>query len=170
MRLFISLDLDEEAQERLVQLQDRLAALACRANLSRRENLHLTLAFLGEVSSHRLPALYRAMDAVPMEPLTLTFRRVGSFRGGLWWAGAEESPRLMGLQRELTRQLAAQGFRLEERRFVPHITLAREVAVQGSLSGAALEFAPFSTQVQRMSLMQSERVRGVLTYTQLYSR
>ena len=76
----------------------------------------------------------------------------------------------MGLQRELTRQLAAQGFRLEERRFVPHITLAWEVAVQGSLSGAALEFAPFSTQVQRMSLMQSERVRGVLTYTQLYSR
>ena len=48
MRLFFALQFDEKTVEAIAAVQDRLAEAAQNARLSRRENLHLTMAFLGE--------------------------------------------------------------------------------------------------------------------------
>ncbi|MFR1801485.1 MAG: 2'-5' RNA ligase family protein, partial [Faecalispora jeddahensis] len=65
--------------------------------------------------------------------------------------------------------LIAEGFRLEERRFSPHITLARRVRLHQEVDRGAILGAPFDTSVDTISLMRSERPNGVLTYTEQYS-
>lgn len=91
MRMFIALCFDRQVRRQIRDVQKRLGALARRGALTPEENLHLTLAFLGEVPEARLGAVQEAMEAVDMVPLTLTFDRLGRFsqrEGALWWLGA----------------------------------------------------------------------------------
>lgn len=79
MRLFIALCFDRQVRRQIWDVQKRLGALARRGALTPEENLHLTLAFLGEVPETQLAAVKEAMTAVDMVPLTLTFDRLGRF-------------------------------------------------------------------------------------------
>ena len=92
-------------------------------------NLHLTLAFVGEVLPARLDAL-RAVgrDAATRAPaFSLTFDRVGAFRGsGIVWAGTgSPPPEIDALAAGLGDGLAGRGFPVDARPFHPHVTLAR---------------------------------------------
>jgi 2'-5' RNA ligase len=169
VRLFIAVNFDSGTLCRLSALQRRLAELG-RGNFSREENLHLTLAFLGEVAVSRADAVRAAMDNTGFEPLTLVFERTGCFGrqgGSVFWVGIAKNPALFALQRELSANLAAEGFALESRRFEPHVTLAREFVPYG---GEKLTFEPFSTRAEAMSLMVSERVGGRLRYREIYRK
>lgn len=171
MRLFIALNFPPETVDALVMVQERLRHAAPRGSYARRENLHLTLAFLGEQPQWRVEDVRRAMEAARFVPLTLLFDRLGRFRrpdGDIWWAGVAENAALAAVQRRLARELAGRGFDMEERRFVPHLTLARRVATPPELESAALPDAPVEARAERMSLMLSGRPGGRLTYTELY--
>ena len=61
-----------------------------RGNYTKIENLHLTLAFIGEYGD--LDALNDALASVPLEPFRLALRGYGSF-GNLYWAGLTVSQR-----------------------------------------------------------------------------
>jgi 2'-5' RNA ligase len=93
------------------------------------ENVHLTLAFVGEVAGERLPALIAigARTAAAVDGFTMRFDRVGTFRGsGIAWLGTRTTPpALLALAGSLATELAAGGFRTERRPFHAHVTLAR---------------------------------------------
>lgn len=59
---------------------------------------------------------------------------------------------------------------MENRRFQPHLTLAREVRVPASFDREAFSssVSPTEMEVRVVSLMKSERIRGVLTYTEIF--
>ena len=169
MRLFIALNFTPETQSRLLALRDGLRAQSARGNFSLPENLHLTLAFLGECDPPQAAAAQQAMAAVRFVPPEILIERVGRFRrdgGDIWWAGARENPALMALQRDLTGRLLAAGFALERRNYSPHITLGREVVTDA----APWKIEPFGETVPRVELMKSERVQGKLTYTAIFVR
>lgn len=173
MRLFIALLFQEETREELLCVQKRLRRFAGRGDFARPENLHLTLAFLGETLPSRLAAVKQALARTPMQPLSLVFDHLGSFRqqgSNLWWAGLQRDAVLTAIQRDLTEALAREGFRLESRRFEPHLTLARQVPMDAEIDCAALLPAPIAAPVSRISLMLSERANGVLTHTELFAR
>ena len=172
MRLFIALLLDGAARDQLRAMQRALGQRDPGARLTRPENLHLTLAFLGEVPPGREAAVRRAMDQTPLPPLTLTFTKTGRFRrdgGDIWWAGLAANPALADVHRALTGELGRAGFPLEKRPFRPHLTLARQVDPALPLA-ELLPAGPFSTRVEEMHLMRSERLGGRLTYTPCYCR
>ena len=172
MRLFIAINFDEETREKIIAVQQRLRVLGT-GNFSQPENLHLTLAFLGEVDSAQVGAVRHAMDRTTVRPMSLTFDHVGRFKrdgGDIWWIGISENRLLLSLQKELSGHLADAGFRLEDRRFSPHITLAREVRLATQLEYSALLGSAFSTQASTISLMRSERISGRLIYTEQYCR
>lgn len=171
VRLFIAVNFDDAVKRRILAVQQRLRE-AAQGSFSRPENLHVTLAFLGEVPVQKAGAARRAMDRTGVVPLELTFDRVGFFHrdgGDIWWVGPAENPALLRLQRELCGNLLAEGFRLEERRFSPHITLARQVRLRREVDSGAIAGAPFDASVNAVSLMRSERLNGVLTYTEQYT-
>ena len=157
MRLFFALPLSEAALDALETVQAVLRPQAPDANYTRRENLHLTLAFLGETS--RVREAEAAMEEVALPPFSFQVEGQGRF-GDLYWAGVRRCAPLWELQGELARRLRDHGFSLERRPFRPHLTLAREVR-------PAVEFTVPRLEVPaaRFALMRSERLGGRLRYT-----
>lgn len=172
MRLFIAINFDEETRKKIIAVQQRLRVLGT-GSFSRPENLHLTLAFLGEVAPVQVDAVRHAMDCTAVKPMLLSFDHVGRFKrdgGGIWWIGLAENRLLMSMQKELSDHLVDAGFHLEDRRFSPHITLAREVRLTTQPEYSTLLGTAISTRASTISLMRSERISGSLTYTELYCR
>ena len=160
MRLFYAILLSEEVLDALTDAQERLRAETVGGRLSRRENLHLTLLFLGETD--RLDAAKRAGEGLRSRPFSLSLRGAGSFRSGdseLFWVGAE-----------LSEPLRAEGVVLDEKPFRPHLTLMRQAIPAPSFDRKAFaaSIPQLSMRVENVSLMCSERVKGVLTYTELF--
>ena len=93
------------------------------------EQLHLTLAFAGEVEWHRAQDLCAALSSISFEPLDLIIEGVGHFehkgRVTAIWARVSKSAPLLALHQRVTRACESAGIALEHRRFTPHITLAR---------------------------------------------
>lgn len=116
---------------------DRLAAIAGEAaarfggRATRRETIHLTLAFLGDVAASRLTELGAAAAGVQAAPFTLSIDRLGCWsHNHLLWAGCEQPAAALGeLQANLEKALAEAGFRVfgEGRGFAPHVTLVRRI-------------------------------------------
>ncbi|MDR2020726.1 MAG: RNA 2',3'-cyclic phosphodiesterase [Treponema sp.] len=191
MRLFIAVNFNETVKERILEVQAGIRAQASRGNFSRRENLHLSLAFLGETPEDRLPLIRSCMEALRGPPFTLTFNHTGCFsRGGkeLWWLGAEEGPgmnRLREIRRRLCTGLLEAALAFDGRPFKAHITLGREIR-----SPVPVRMPPVNigVPVERISLMLSEhRTAGsipagktapgssptgkkLLVYTELYGQ
>jgi 2'-5' RNA ligase len=169
MRLFAAINFNDDTRSRLLALGDEIRSHSARGNFSAPENLHLTLAFLGECDPQQTAAAKSALDAVTFGPFEITIDRVGRFkRGGgeLWWAGLSESKPLFDLQLDLADRLISSGFTLENRKYSPHITLGREIVT--SLNTWAIE--PFGETIGMIDLMKSERIRGKLTYTSIHFR
>jgi len=153
-----------DTRSRLLALRDELFSRSKRGNFSLPENIHLTLAFLGECDARQTAAAKAAMDAVRFDPFDIHIERIGRFRrdgGDIWWAGLRGNRQLSDLQRELTDKLIAAGFSLERREYKPHITLGREVVTDAF----PCRIEPFGETVSSMELMKSERIAGKLTYT-----
>lgn len=164
MRLFIAVHFSDEIRQNLLDAISSLRAQAVSANFTRPENLHLTLAFIGETGN--TAAVRRVIDAVTAEPFPLTVGGSGRF-GDLWWAGVDKNPSLQKLADGLRDGLSEAGFDIDRRAFKPHITLARQLV---SDSPVQLTVPRATMTVSRVSLMKSERVNGKLVYTELYGR
>ena len=168
-RLFISINFNHETKCRLTALQDTLRARSKRGNFTLLENLHLTLAFLGECDLTQTATIKSSMDASNFDPFDLKIDRTGYFKGSdgdIWWAGISENDALQDLQHKITHNLSAAGFRPEKRKYSPHITLGRRVIT--TMKPAQIE--PFGETAHKIHLMKSERVNGKLTYTSIYMR
>ena len=119
------------------ELTDRLAAIAAEAaarhggRATRRETIHLTLAFLGQVTTERLPALTDAVHKLRAEPWTLVIDRLGYWpHKQLLWAGCTlPCPALDDFARRLHETLGAAGFASDYGKypFTPHVTLVRRM-------------------------------------------
>jgi len=124
-RLFVALDPPHEICEQLMQLHSALPG----ARWIPEEQLHLTLVFIGEVSSAAYLDICETLDTIHFSPFTLCLQGVGFFpprqEPKVLWVGIKSSDALVRLQRKITDRLHDLGLSLERRKFTPHITLAR---------------------------------------------
>ena len=132
-RTFIALALPAALGAKLTRLQALLEPQVPTARWTRTEPLHLTLAFLGDVDDTDLHKVCKAvgMATAPFPPFELQLESVGAFpsasRPRVLWAGltAENDSPLFPLQRAIVKQVAAVGYRPDDARFTPHVTLGR---------------------------------------------
>ncbi len=160
MRLFVAIDLSEEMKAALVDAQNAMYDRGVRGNYSPEENLHLTIAFIGEYPEAE-PVL-DALRTVRFTPFELVPDGVGSF-GDHWWAGVRESVPLAAVARRVRRALAEGGIPFDRKGFVPHITLIR----RASKAPERIRIAPRGMTVDSISLMRSDRGRNGMIYTEL---
>ena len=163
MRLFVAIHFSDEVKASLLNAIDALRHMA-RGNFTRPENLHLTLAFIGE--SDRVGDIKAVLEGCCGAPFDITVGGFGRF-GELYWAGIDQSSELKSLALDIQSGLREAGFDIEKRDFKPHITLARQVE---SAAPLRLEVPKKTMTVSRVSLMKSERINGRLTYTEVYGR
>ncbi|KAB2939072.1 MAG: RNA 2',3'-cyclic phosphodiesterase [Rhodocyclaceae bacterium] len=103
-----------------------LAQAAFGGRRMRRETLHLTLAFVGDVAADRLPVLRDVAGAIRLPPFALRFERLECrHRRRIAWAAAAVPPELRDLADALAAGLRTAQFPVEERPFVAHVTLLR---------------------------------------------
>lgn len=147
-RLFFALWPDDAVRERLVPL---IAAYDGRPVL--RENLHLTLVFLGDTDADARASCERAAGDVPFVPFELLITEVQwQRRRGIVWAAIAEVPaELAGLVSRLNARLADCGYSAETRPFRAHVTLARHVR-----RGRPIRIEPIRWQVDRFCLVSSQ--------------
>ena len=124
-RLFVAIDLPEEVKRGVAGITGNLAG----ARWVPGNQLHLTLRFIGEADEALFQAIKTVLSGVQGASFSLAMKGVGHFPPGkhprVLWVGMEESGPLLELQHEVESTLAAAGIAPEERRFSPHITLAR---------------------------------------------
>lgn len=152
MRLFFALWPDESVRERLSKVAAGLPRGSGRC--IRRDNLHLTLAFLGSVSEPAVTELQRRMAGVRQRPFSLVFDHLGWFRRtGVIWLASSRVPAaltdLVGCLRASARDCQIQ---VDDRPFRPHLTLTRKARAYPG----RLEFEPIRWDIDEFCLIHSE--------------
>ena len=175
IRLFIAINFDEAIKDVVYDISKRLKAYCKKGSFTYRENLHLTIVFIGEVAVHRVDAIKAVMDRVTSEPFTLKLKGIGCFKrrgGDIYWIGIEENPDLIRIYTQLYEGLTKIGFAIEKREYKPHLTLARRVVVKNDFNKSQFSesILPVKMTVDDIALMKSERIEGKLTYTQIYKK
>ena len=156
MRLFVALVPPEGLRRDLERRGEELRGLCRRGRVVPWENIHLTLAFLGETD--RRDAVERAMGRAAGAPFSLHTARPG------WFPGKK------GALCRLARGLTEAGVWMDDRKpFRPHLTLGRDLC---PMDGAGLEgwaaACPVGVwRVREMTLMESRRDAGGLRYIPL---
>ena len=123
MRLFIAVVLSDEMKDVLISIQNRMYDKGIRGNYTTEENMHLTLAFIGDYPDPE-PVL-EVLSAVDFTPFALSLEGIGCF-GDLWWAGVKDSAPLEAVTRRIRRALAENDIPFDRKKFSPHITLLRK--------------------------------------------
>jgi 2'-5' RNA ligase len=137
-RLFFAIDLDEPSRSAITELIEELSrrlesngARHTRVKWVERENLHMTLRYLGATPEQRVHELLSILARnLPSRPFVLGFDRVGTFpeRGAprVVWLGASIGAAEAARARdELEERLSAINVAPEPRPFRPHLTLGR---------------------------------------------
>jgi 2'-5' RNA ligase len=158
IRLFVALALPDEVAQSLSMLQFGVPG----ARWSTREQLHLTLRFIGEVNERDASDLDETLAGISAPRFTLQLKGVGSFGGKTpraLWAGVAANEALLRLQRKIESAIQRLGFPPEERKYTPHVTLAR---LRGTPAGQVMDYlsdhglyASASFEAQQFALFSS---------------
>lgn len=164
LRVFFALWPDAATANRLHALA-RALQLLCGGRVMRRDTLHLTLAFLGEVPTVALESVLRLGRQIRGEAFALTVDVAGSWHGNrvVWAAPSTPPGALQALAAQLCTGVRNAGLALDERAFNPHVTLLRK-AHDAPPAGPV---APVHWQVASFALVASERTAQGASYRTL---
>lgn len=164
MRLFIAIPFEKEVRDRLTDLQETLKAGGIRGRFTPSENIHMTLAFIGDYADP--DRILDIMETVSFRPFTLQPEGLQHFRD-LYLLRVRENPALSSYVRRLRRALSDEEIPFDRKKFRPHITLARKVIMpeQGLRMPAMMPAG--DAEVRRISLMRSDRGRHGMIYTDI---
>lgn len=150
-RLFFALWPDDITRQRLAAVVKQ-AAQQHQGKVMHTDNLHITLAFLGDVSNAQRACVEAVADSISMTPFNLRLEPIGWFkRPKVLWLGADETPdALMQLVASLNQGLRSCDIALDDRPFATHLTLMRKVQRFNEM-----KIEPIDWRVDRFCLVQS---------------
>ena len=131
VRAFIAVPVPPDILEQLKDLQDSIRACGVSASYPKIASIHLTLKFLGEVPTEEISRIkeFLALSITPFERFEIRVRGVGVFpsprRPRVVWAGIPADSFLEDFQKRVESGMREAGFPAEDRKFRPHLTLAR---------------------------------------------
>ena len=142
IRAFIAISVPEPVLQAIVKAQEGFQGSGLSIRWVRKEGIHLTLKFLGDIDRDDIEKIRAAMERVAkaFSPFTLRGEGVGVFpdlkRPRVVWVGVSgDVEPLRGFQRDLESQLDSLGFPREKRSFSGHLTMGR---VKGRLERTKL--------------------------------
>lgn len=147
-RLYVAIELPDEIVDQI----ERLCVGLPDVRWIDRDDLHLTLRFIGEVDHPTYEEVGEALADIMGQPFDIRLEGIGHFppRGEptALWIGVSPSEQLQALKRRVDRTLAELGVGPDKGRYAPHVTIAR---VRGILPENRL-----GSFLHRLSLYRSE--------------
>lgn len=163
MRLFIAVDLAEPMKKALVGAMHDLKKLGVAGSYVPMQNLHMTVAFLGNVPD---PAPVQAvMDSIPLEKSRLSFSEYMNFPDALV-IGIKGNQKIKKYAADLRKALKEAGLPCDDKKFEPHVTLVRKMKGK---KPAGLAIPDADMMVTKISLMRSDMKDGKRVYQEIYS-
>jgi RNA 2',3'-cyclic 3'-phosphodiesterase len=171
LRLFVALELPDEVKQRVAPLAGGLPD----ARWVARENLHITLRFIGEVDEDTAEDVGAALGTVHSQPVEIALAGVGCWeskgRVRQVWSKVKAGDELGLLQSRVESSLKRVGLDPDGRKFTPHVTVARLKGVPSRIVAPYLEYhgsfraGPFTAD--HFTLFQSRMGHGGSHYEAL---
>lgn len=172
MRLFVGVALPGGVKDSLARFIEDARGVVPDAKWVPRDNLHVTVAFLGEVDDARVPRILDALAVSAADlkgPIETAVRGSGAFpsprRARVLWAGLDDpEQRLAGLADAVSTTLEPLGFPKETRAWSAHVTVARFRAPRDASSMLAAAPEPVGFVVPSVTLFRSRLARPAPRY------
>lgn len=131
MRLFIAIEIPEEIKDYLCEMQQEIGGSRDNSknkiSLVTKDNMHLTLKFLGEVQPNRLDDIKNNLKKITFEPFSIVLDNIGVFPSEDYirvvWVGLKPEEPVLELQKNIDETIKKR-FK-KEKGFKPHLTIAR---------------------------------------------
>ena len=166
IRAFIAIKLSPEIHQRLKDvnalLRQRLQGALVRWVPV--DNIHLTLKFLGDVSTANLEMLAKILqaEAHQHQPFEISVGELGAFPSAhkphVIWLGVQAPAELNTLQKGIEEEMARLGYKPEDRPFSPHLSLGRVSRNAEAQDFARIEAVLNVTKVGFLGAMHVEAV------------
>jgi len=125
IRLFTSIGLPEQYKNKLHHICYGIRY----AKWVKKEDLHLTICFMGEIEEHQLEETQEILQAIKFSSFDLKVKGVGFFKKRhkpiTLWAGVDQNDQLKDFHQKIVNSLRSINIPIENKHFSPHITLAR---------------------------------------------
>jgi 2'-5' RNA ligase len=183
IRTFISAELSGTSSALITSVQAKLLKLVTPSGikLTPLQQVHLTLAFLGDVDTRLIAGLINALESSNVElPILVDIDRIGQFcRNGVVsvvWAGIKQNKSLENLYLAVVNQIRPL-VKLEKVPFRPHLTLARvRPEIDAASNARLIEFSnsnqltlPVQESIQEVVVFKSKLKPSGPIYTRLHT-
>ncbi|MBQ1531360.1 MAG: RNA 2',3'-cyclic phosphodiesterase [Solobacterium sp.] len=162
MRLFIAVMITGQCRNALADTLELMKQNGITGRFVPEENLHITLAFIGEYGSPE--PVIDALHRITFYPFEIELNGTGMF-GDTLWAGVKDHDNLKILADQVRQELASAGIPFDQKDFVPHITLVRRM--KGLMKEHPVP--SYHMTVSRISLMNSDLSSGSPHYSEISS-
>ncbi len=135
-----------------------------------KENLHITMKFLGYLNEEKIEEVKSKMAELKAEPFEAVIEGLGHFNGRVIWLGVKQGGKeLTEISNQLNELLG-----LKDERFHPHITIARNKSMKRKEVYELIErlnerTAPFKVYIDKIDLMLSKLTPKGPVYSKLFS-
>ncbi len=134
LRCFVAIPLTDTATRAIVKCGSRIRDIDPRWRDEKwvaRENLHVTIAFIGDIDSARVPLIADSLRqaARSVSPSALRFGQLAAHpspdQARVVWMTVRECGALLGLRHEVVGRLRLEGITASDTGFRPHTTIVR---------------------------------------------
>ncbi len=131
IRLFAALDVSDNLKQQISALPRKGLDSA---RFSHKDDLHITLRFIGEVEEEKLLAIKEILEGVHVKQFNVVVKGLALFekkRQTVLYAPVESARSVTHLSTEITERLQKLGFVFSEQFYTPHVTIARTKNAEG---------------------------------------
>ena len=161
MRLFVAIQLSDELKKKITGSMHEMKKQGIRGNYVPAQNLHLTLAFIGETNEP--DKVKEALGQVKYKSFHMSLSEMGTF-GDLLWVGMKGNQGLSGVVKAVRDSLDEAGIPFDRKKLVPHITIRK---MNGKWQNVPVPRGEM--KVEKISLMKTTFKDGKPVYTEIHS-
>lgn len=166
-RTFIAIEIPEKIKKEILKIQEQLPDFG--GKLTEKENLHVTLKFLGEIDEYRIKKVKERLAEIKFKTFETSLDKIGFFdnqnKGVIWI----KIPNCEELQEEIDERL--DGLFEKEERFMGHLTIARTKYVEDKKKFleelGKIKISPLKFDVKEFILKESIPLEGKHVYANL---
>ncbi len=169
MRSFIGIPLNGNTQDEIIKLYPGIKNL----RFTRKENLHITVKFLGEVKENKIENIKSIIEesCKDIEKFKISCNRLSSFpsitSARVIWVNIIEGAKIIEkIYNKLEKKFEKLGFKSENRKYIPHITIARAKTTVDISD--YLKLFDINSTAESIVLFKSELKPEGPTYTKIF--
>ena len=127
MRTFIAVNLSDEVKDNINRVTEKLKKAESKVKWVKKENLHLTLKFLGEVDEEKIKNIGSALEKklISCGEFEIKIKGIGTFPRVIWYSVVTGADLLKEIWSSVEEVVESEGFGKDSRGFSAHITIGR---------------------------------------------